>query len=193
MVFTEAIIHPTAVVSDQALIGAGTRIWAFAQVREGVVIGRDCIVGKDAYIDFGVRIGDRVKIQNAALIYHGVTLEDGVFVGPHACFSNDRTPRAITADGRLKGQDDWIVGQIVVKYGASIGASAVVVPNVTIGRFAMVAAGAVVTRDVPDHALVVGVPARIRGYVCRCGASLDRTEGTWKCSQCDWVWEAGRQ
>jgi UDP-2-acetamido-3-amino-2,3-dideoxy-glucuronate N-acetyltransferase len=182
-------VHPTAIVSEQVVIGSGTRIWAFAQLREGVIIGRNCIVGKDAYVDFGVKIGDCVKIQNGALIYHGATLEDGVFVGPHACLSNDRTPRAITPDGQLKGQDDWTVGQILIKYGASVGAGAVVVPNVTIGRFAMVAAGAVVTRDVPDHALVTGVPARVRGYVCRCGASLERDERTWKCCQCNWVWE----
>ncbi len=191
MEVTQSYVHPTAIISEQAIIGSGTRIWAFAQLREGVVVGRNCIVGKDAYVDFGVKIGDCVKIQNGALIYHGVTLEDGVFVGPRACLSNDRIPRAITPDGQLKGDDDWTVGRNSVKYGASVGAGAIVVPNVTIGRFALVAAGAVVTRDVPEHALVAGVPAKICGYVCRCGAGLERNGQTWKCSQCGWVWEGG--
>jgi len=166
------MIHPTAEVSPQAEIGEGTRIWHQAQVREGARIGRDCIISKGVYIDFDVVIGDRVKIQNRASIYHGVMLEDGVFIGPHACLINDKIPRAITPSGELKADADWEVGRIVVKYGASVGAGAVVLPDVTIGRFAMVGAGAVVTRDVPDHGLVVGSPALFKGFVCRCGLKL---------------------
>jgi acetyltransferase-like isoleucine patch superfamily enzyme len=138
-------------------------------VRKGVRIGQQCIIGKGAYIDFDVQLGSRVKIQNYALVYHGAIVEDGVFIGPRACLTNDKLPRAITPSGALKGTDDWEVGRIVVRYGASIGAGAIVLPGVTIGRFAMVGAGAVVTRDVPDHGLVVGQPARHVGYVCRCG------------------------
>jgi acetyltransferase-like isoleucine patch superfamily enzyme len=179
-------IHSTAEVSPMAQIGAGTRIWHFVQIREGAIIGKNCIIGKDVYIDFDVMIGDNVKIQNGGLVYHGVTLEDGVFVGPQVCLTNDRNPRAITPDGSLKGNDDWVVGPILVKHGASLGACSVILPNVTIGRFALVAAGAVVTRDVPDHGLVVGNPARLTGYVCCCGRKMEKTAVSYHCPHCDW-------
>jgi UDP-2-acetamido-3-amino-2,3-dideoxy-glucuronate N-acetyltransferase len=178
------IIHPTAEVSEAAKIGEGTRIWHQAQVREGAAIGRNCIVGKGVYVDSAVIIGDNVKVQNGAQLYHGVTLEDGVFIGPLACLTNDRFPRAITPDGDLKAAVDWEVGPIVVRRGASIGAGAIVLPGVTIGRFALVAAGAVVTTSVPDHGLVMGVPARLVGYACACGRRLEHNEGTWRCPHC---------
>lgn len=162
-------IHPSADVSPLARIGARTSIWNQAQVRERASIGADCIVGKDAYVDFEVAIGDRCKVQNGALLYHGVTLENGVFVGPGAIFTNDRVPRAINPDGSLKGTEDWVVGRTHVKEGASIGAGAVIISGVTIGRFAMVGAGAVVTRDVDDHQLVFGNPARVHGWVTAAG------------------------
>jgi UDP-2-acetamido-3-amino-2,3-dideoxy-glucuronate N-acetyltransferase len=165
-------IHPTADVAPDASIGAGTHIWNYAQVREGARIGSECIIGKGVYIDTGVIIGNRVKIQNNASVYRGVTLEDGVFVGPHVCFCNDTLPRAITPQDTLKGPDDWSIGPIVVRYGASIGAGSIIVPNVTIGSFALIGAGSVVTRSVPDHALVYGNPARQHGHVCRCGRRL---------------------
>ncbi len=142
------------------------------QIREDVVIGCQCIVGKNVYVDFGVHIGDRCKIQNNVSVFHGATLEDGVFIGPHVCFTNDRIPRAISPNGELKGNDDWEVGPITLRYGSSIGAASVILPGVTVGRFAMVGSGAVVTRDVPDHGLVVGNPARLVGYVCACGGRL---------------------
>jgi UDP-2-acetamido-3-amino-2,3-dideoxy-glucuronate N-acetyltransferase len=186
MAETKVRIHPTAEVSDQAVIGDGTSIWHLVQVREGVHIGKKCIVGKDVYIDFDVQIGDHVKIQNSALIYHGATIEDGVFIGPQACLTNDRYPRSITPDGSLKGADDWVVGPILIRYGASVGAGALILPDVTVGRFAMVAAGSVVTRDVPDHALVLGIPAKVVGYVCKCGERM-QPEGTiYACSRCNW-------
>lgn len=183
---TRELIHPTAVVSPDALIGEGTCIWHHAHVREGAAIGSNCIIGQNAYIDFEVEVGDNVKIQNGASIYHGAKIEDGVFIGPQACLANDRFPRAITPEGQLQGAQDWSVGPILIQYGASVGAGAIVLPDVTIGRFGMVAAGAVVTRDVPEHALVMGVPAQISGYVCRCGRRMVKQEARYYCTECDW-------
>ena len=156
-------VHPTAQVSPEATLGAGTSVWNWVQIREGARLGTQCIIAKGVYIDFGVQIGNRVKIQNHVSLYHGVTLEDGVFVGPHVCFTNDRLPRAINADGTLKGDSDWTVTPILVRTGAALGANSVILPGVTIGRWALVGAGAVVTRDVPDHGLVLGNPARLVG------------------------------
>lgn len=178
-------IHPTAEVHPSAQIGEGTSIWNQCQVRENTVIGANCILGKDSYIDFGVRIGDNVKIQNGALVYHGTTLESGVFVGPGAIFTNDKLPRAINPDGTLKSDDDWVVGETTVRYGASIGAGAVILPGVSVGRFALVGAGAVVTKDVPDHGLVLGNPARLAGYACKCAAKLVKKDsGAYECPNC---------
>ena len=177
-------IHPTAEVSPKATVGDGTSIWHQAQVREGARIGSECIVGKNVYVDFDVVIGNRVKIQNNCSVYHGTTLDDGVFLGPHVVITNDMYPRAIRPDGRLKGNDDWEVMPTRICYGASIGARSVILPGVTIGRFAMVGAGSVVTRDVPLHGLVVGNPARLIGYVCACGHRLRRAGDGLECSQC---------
>jgi len=185
------LIHPTAEISPDARIGAGTRIWHHAQVREGAVIGRECILGKNVYIDRDVVIGDRVKIQNNASIYHGVTLEDGVFVGPNACLTNDRYPRAITPDGLLKADSDWEVVPTRVCHGASIGAGAILLAGVTVGPFALVGAGAVVTRDVPAHGLVLGNPARLAGYVCRCGHSLYDQGDRQTCPVCGATYHLG--
>lgn len=165
-------IHPTADVSDGARIGEGTSVWHFAQIREGATVGRNCIIGKGVYVDKGVSIGDNVKIQNHVSLYHGVTIEDGVFIGPHVCFTNDLRPRAINPDGSLKAADDWVLGETLVRYGASVGANAVIVCGLTIGRWAMVGSGSVVTRTVPDFGLVWGNPARLHGFVCACGERL---------------------
>lgn len=177
-------VHPTAEVSSDARIGEGVKIWDFVKIREGASVGPETTIGMSAYIDAHVSIGARCKIQNGAYIYRGTVLEDGVFVGPGACLANDRFPRAVTPDGRLKGPEDWVRGKIRVSYGASIGAGVIVVPDVTIGRFAMVAAGAVVTSDVPDHGLVAGVGARLIGYVCSCGRRLDLAGSTLRCGDC---------
>jgi UDP-2-acetamido-3-amino-2,3-dideoxy-glucuronate N-acetyltransferase len=179
-------IHPTADVSPQAIVGPGVKIWHQAQVREGTSIGANCIIGKGVYIDFDVVIGDNVKIQNGVYAYHGATVEDGVFLGPGAILTNDKLPRAINVDGSPKSDADWEVSSILIQRGASIGAGVVVLPGVTVGEFAMVGAGAVVTRDVPAHGLVYGNPACLHGYVCRCGRPLDaREDRRWKCEVCD--------
>lgn len=172
----QVYIHPTAEVSPDAIIGPGTSLWNQAQVRAGANIGASCNIGKNVYIDAHVVIGNKVKIQNNVSIFHGVTLEDGVFIGPHVCFTNDVQPRAITLQGSVKGQDDWLVGTTLVRYGASIGAGSVILPNIQIGRFAMIGAGSVVTRSVPDYTLVYGNPARQHGYVCQCGQRLEDVE-----------------
>lgn len=147
-------------------------VWDEVRIREGATIGDECIIGRGAYIDAGVSVGDRVKIQNDALVYHGVTVDSGVFIGPGAILTNDRYPRAITADGQLARAADWTVDEIHLGYGCSIGAGAVVVAGASVGRFATVGAGSVVTRSVPAHGVVVGNPARLSGWVCRCGRRL---------------------
>ena len=179
-------IHGTAEVSARARIGAGTRIWHQAQIREDAEIGDRCILGKGVYVDASVTVGDDAKIQNGAQLFHGVIVENGVFIGPGAILTNDRYPRSVTPSGALKGADDWTVGRILVERGASIGAGAVILPDVTIGRWALVGAGAVVIRDVPPHGLVVGNPARLVGRVCRCGRRLKvDADGMARCSDCD--------
>lgn len=165
-------IHPSADVAPSAQIGPGTSIWNLAHVRENARIGSECVIGRNVYVDAGVVIGDRVKVQNNVSIYNGVSVEDGVFIGPHVCFTNDKVPRAVNPDETLKTVDDWEVTPILVRHGAAIGANATILPGVTIGRWAMVGSGAVVTRDVADHELVVGSPARRVGSACICGQPL---------------------
>lgn len=165
-------IHPTADVSEDAKIGAGTSIWHQAQVREDVRLGQNCIIGKGVYLDFGVTIGDNVKIQNYVSVFHGVSLEDGVFVGPHVCFTNDLLPRAINPDGSLKAGDDWELSKTLIRYGAGLGANSTIRCGVTVGKWAIVGAGSVVTRDVPDYGLVWGNPARLHRFVAPNGERL---------------------
>jgi acetyltransferase-like isoleucine patch superfamily enzyme len=160
----DVLVHPTATVEIDVVIGSGTRVWHQAHVRQGARIGRNCTISKDVYIDTGVTIGDRVKVQNGVSVYRGVTLEDDTFVGPHACFTNDEMPRAFG--------DDWQVVRTLVRRGASIGANATIVCGVTLGPYSMVAAGSTVTNDVPPHGLVIGSPARLVGYLCRRGHRL---------------------
>lgn len=180
----DAFVHPSADVSAGARVGPGTRVWHHAQIREGVVLGENCVVGKGAYIDHHVRVGSNVKIQNGASIFYACSIEDGVFIGPHVCITNDRVPRAITADGRLKTAQDWSVAPVHIREGASVGAGAIVLPGLTVGRFALIGAGAVVTRDVADFALVVGCPARPIGQVCPSGHRIG--PGDAACGACGW-------
>lgn len=170
-------VHATADLEADVSLGAGTSIWHRAQVRTGARIGRDCIIGRDAFIDVGVTIGDRVKIQNGALVYHGVTVADAVFIGPGAILTNDRNPRATTLSGDLARAADWVVSPIYLGEGSSIGAGAIVVAGCNVGSWAMVGAGAIVTHDVPAHALVAGSPARVLGWVCACGHRLHDSTG----------------
>jgi len=172
-----ARIHPSADLEDGVTVGARSSVWHRAQLRTGARIGADCVIGRDAFIDEDVSLGDKVKVQNAALVYHGVTVEDGVFIGPNAILTNDRFPRAVTSTGDLARADDWVVSPIRLRHGCSIGAGAIVVAGCDVGRFATVGAGAVVTRTVPDHALVAGNPARRLGWVCACGARLQDAAG----------------
>jgi UDP-2-acetamido-3-amino-2,3-dideoxy-glucuronate N-acetyltransferase len=186
------IIHPTADVSPRATIGANTRIWHHAQIRTGAQVGANCIIGKGVYIDFDVSVGANSKLQNGVYVYHGAAVEEGVFLGPNVILTNDRLPRAINPNGSLKTAADWQVSPILIRRGASIGAGAIVLPGVTVGEFAMVGAGAVVTRDIPAHGLAYGNPARLYGYVCGCGQLLTAPQSSqagdkanvWICSTC---------
>ena len=164
------LVHPSADVAATAHIGEGTKVWSNVQIREGATIGRECIFGRNSFVDLGVRVGDRVKVQNNASLYEGVEIDNGVFIGPHVVFTNDKVPRAINPDGTLKTTADWELGKTTVGEGAAVGAGAVVITGVRIGRWAMIGSGAVVTRDVPDHALVAGNPARVIGWVSASGA-----------------------
>jgi len=175
-------IQPTADVDERADIGDDTRVWHLAQVREGARIGAGCNIGRGAYVGPDVVIGDSCKLQNYALVYEPARLGNGVFIGPAAVLTNDEFPRAANLDGSPKTADDWTEVAVVIEDGASIGARAVCVAPVKIGKWALVAAGAVVTKDVAAHALVVGVPARRIGWVGRTGRPLTREGDVWVCS-----------
>lgn len=178
----EPVVSASAEVASTAVIGAGSRVWDLAQVREDAEIGRRCVLGRGACVDAGVRIGDHVKIQNYALIYHPAELADGVFIGPSAVLTNDTYPRAVDVDGAPLAKGDWEPVGVTVREGASLGARSVCVAPVVVGRWALVGAGAVVVDDVPDFALVVGNPARRIGWVGPAGVRLETAgRGRWRC------------
>ena len=180
-ILKEIFIHQTAEVSRDARIGQGTKVWHHAQVREGAIIGENCVLGKGVYVGKDVKIGNNVKIQNRATIYRGVTIEDNIFIGPHVTFTNDLYPRSFN--------NNWEIVETLVKEGASIGARSVILCGVEIGKFALVGIGSVVTKNVPNHGLVFGNPARLRGFVCKCGRRLKKVKENEKnilmeCSHC---------
>ncbi len=166
------LVAPTATVEDGARVGPGAQVWDQTVVRSGAQVGDGTILGRGVYVGPGARIGERCKVQNQALVYEPAVLGDGVFIGPAVVLTNDTYPRAVTTDGRRKGADDWEPVGVTLEEGASVGARAVCVAPVRIGRWASVGAGSVVTRDVPDYALVVGSPARRIGWVGRSGVPL---------------------
>lgn len=175
------VVHPSADVADTAVIGAGSKVWNYAQLREGSVLGEECIVGQGAYVGAGVIVGNRCKIQNHALVYEPARLGNGVFIGPAVVLTNDTYPRAVNPDGSGKSASDWTPTGVTIKDGASIGANATCVAPVTVGAWAIVAAGAVVTTDVPDYALVAGVPAKRIGWVGRTGKRLQIKDSLMVC------------
>jgi acetyltransferase-like isoleucine patch superfamily enzyme len=175
-------LHPTADISPEANIADSASVWHYAQVRETAKIGENCIIGRGAYIGTGVQMGDNCKVQNYALVYEPAELGNGVFIGPAAVLTNDEFPRAVSPDGSIKSGHDWVAVGVTIKDGASIGARAVCVAPVTIGAWALIAAGAVVTKDVPDFALMAGVPARRLRWVGKAGFPLeDLGNGKFKC------------
>ena len=176
------MISSTAEVDSTASVPDSARVWALAQIRAGASLGERTIVGRGAYVGVDVHVGSDVKIQNNALIYEPAALEDGVFIGPGAILTNDRRPRAVNSDGSLKSATDWDPVGVTVRRGASIGAGAICVAPVEIGTWALVAAGSIVTRDVPPFALVAGNPARRIGWVSTAGHRLQKGEsGEWTC------------
>jgi UDP-2-acetamido-3-amino-2,3-dideoxy-glucuronate N-acetyltransferase len=177
-------VHPTAIVDDNVSIGEGTSIWHFSHIQPHSKIGRNCTIGQNVNIANNVVIGDYVKIQNNVSIYEGVELEDYVFCGPSMVFTNVLTPRC---EFPQRGSEHYLPTK--VGYGASLGANSTIVCGTTVGRFAFVGAGAVVTRDVPEYALVVGNPARLIGWMCRCGTRLELGKGTMTCGKCGECYE----
>jgi len=162
-------IHTTASVSDEAKIAKGVKIWHQSQIREGASVGENTIIGKGVYIDKNIKIGKNSKIQNYASIYYKTTIEEGVFIGPYVCMTNDKYPRAVNPKMKIKKETNWKPGNTIIKKGAAIGAGVIVLPDIVIGKFAMIGAGSVVTKNVPDYTLYFGNPAVFQGYVCACG------------------------
>ncbi len=169
------MIHESAIVDRGAHVGLGTDIWHWTHIREGVAIGRNCHIGQGVYIDKHVRIGNNVKIQNGVYVYRGVIIRDNVFIGPNVTFTNDLYPRS---------EGEWTLDKTLLDHGCSIGAGSVVLCGIRIGKWAMIGAGSVVTKDIPDHALVMGNPIRIEGYVCYCGHGLEDLEGSTRLMFC---------
>lgn len=161
---SKTIIHPSAIIDLTAKIGDGSMVWVNAQIREGAKIGKNCILSKDVYVDCNVKIGDNCKIQNSVSVYNGVTIESQVFVGPNVSFTNDKVPRAFNTD--------WKITKTLVQQGASLGANSTIICGIVIGQYSMIAAGSVVTKDVPPYTLVAGNPARVLAKIDKAGNKI---------------------
>lgn len=172
-------VHESSYIDDNVKIGKGTKIWHFSHVMSNVVIGEGCVLGQNVHIGPNVKIGNNVKIQNNVSVYEGVILEDDVFCGPSMVFTNVDTPRSAYP----KDSSEYL--ETIVKNGASIGANATVVCGITLGRHSFIGAGSVVTKDIPDYALVYGVPASIQGWMCECGNKLSSVNEKTKCNRCN--------
>jgi UDP-2-acetamido-3-amino-2,3-dideoxy-glucuronate N-acetyltransferase len=181
----DVMIHPKALVESDD-IGEGTRVWAFAHVMSGAKIGKHCNIGDHCFVESGAVIGDQCTIKNGSMIWEGVTLGEGVFIGPNVLFTNDlapRSPRLPDVKARYAEKKNWLA-PTKIERGVAIGAGAVILAGITIGEYAMVAAGAVVTKSVPAHRLVIGFGARISGFVCRCGHSIQFRVNSAICANC---------
>lgn len=167
------MIHKSAEINPNAKIGKGVNIWHYVQVLSGAEIGGGTTIGKGVYIDKNVKIGKKCNIQNNVSIYRGAILEDHVFIGPHVCFSNNKNPRAVNEKSVMVVEGkDWVAGKIIIKKGASIGANVTLVPGITIGEYALIGSGSVVTKDIPSYALAYGNPAKIHGKVNNTGKRI---------------------
>ena len=181
----EKYIHPTAIV-ETTQIGTDTTIWAYTHLMKAVQVGKNCNIGDHCFIEAGVVVGDNVTIKNGNMLFEGIRIEDGVFIGPHVFFTNDiypRSPRLPQARKRY-AQKEWLE-LTLIKHGASLGAGSIILGGITIGEFAMVGAGAVVTKNIPPYSLVIGNPARSVGWVCQCGQKLKVENKIYKCDFCD--------
>ncbi len=179
---TAAYIHSHALVDKDVVLGNNTKVWAFAQIMSGASIGENCSISGGCFLEGGSKIGSRVTLKNGCLIWDGITIEDDCFIGPNVVFSNDkepRSPRMPLAKERYSNPANWRV-ETIIKKGASIGAGTVITPGITIGAYAMIGAGSLITKDVPDHALCYGSPAIIKGSVCLCGTKIDSSS----CTKC---------
>ena len=161
---SKVYINPTAIIDKEVRIGSGTKVWHFVHIMKDARIGKECVIADYVYVGRGVKIGNNVKLENRATVYEGVTIENKVFVGPHVTFTNDPYPRSFNKD--------WKILQTLVKEGSSIGAGTIIICGATIGEYALIGAGSIVTENIPPNALAYGKPARIRGFVCRCGRKL---------------------
>lgn len=180
-------IAETALVSSEAKISENTKIWHFSQIREFAVVGKSCIIAKSVYIDSGVTIGDKVKIQNNVSIFRGVTIEDNVFIGPHVCFANDLYPRSVTPELVLKSDSDWEVERTSIASGVSIGANSTILPGISIGKWALIGAGSLVSKNIPPYALAYGNPVQLKGVVAPDGKVISRVYSTG-----EYEWSGGK-
>jgi acetyltransferase-like isoleucine patch superfamily enzyme len=183
---SDVYVDASAIIDNGVIIGKGTKVWHFVHIMEDAQIGKGCVIADYVYVGKGVKIGNKVKLENRTTVYMGVTIEDNVFVGPHVAFTNDPYPRSFNKE--------WEIRSTHVKEGSSIGAGAIIVCGITIGKYALVGAGSIVTENIPDNALVYGNPARIKGFVCKCGKKLKikiRNDDCFlmKCTACEEQYE----